>query len=319
MNPGEKVIDFAAFNERGNVIALTESNKIVGYKNGLKKWERQLSGEVKLKSCSFDRKFVCVFNKNESQLIDMHGKTHFNFVSSIPVPPESYTLKSKQEFLVVTSPTNFAIINDKGSSTKQFSSVGKIKEIAVQKTKNGSQLAMILTDKMLYSIDLAKRKTTFKSQVDSLYQLAKDETGIYAITYDKGNLNIVNFQGKKSSYAVGNFIQDFKILSASSGVNIILKKQKSIAVFDLFGKRIWTKNLNLNEITELSVYENSNGKKMIAVLDGIENELYLLDGFGNFTSNTSKHGEQKLELSSFGARGFSITTFLGNYLIQYNN
>jgi hypothetical protein len=43
-----------------------------------------------------------------------------------------------------------------------------------------------------------------------------------------------------------------------------------------------------------------------------------LNGSGSIIDNSSKHGEQKIDLSGFGARGFSITTFLGNYLIQYN-
>jgi hypothetical protein len=56
----------------------------------------------------------------------------------------------------------------------------------------------------------------------------------------------------------------------------------------------------------------------LKVFDGIKNELYLLNNGGEFLDNSSKHGEQKIELSGFGARGFSITTFLVNYLIKYN-
>jgi hypothetical protein len=56
----------------------------------------------------------------------------------------------------------------------------------------------------------------------------------------------------------------------------------------------------------------------VVLLDGIENELYLLNELGELIDDSSKHGEQKIALSGFGTRGFSITTFLGNYLIQYN-
>jgi hypothetical protein len=44
----------------------------------------------------------------------------------------------------------------------------------------------------------------------------------------------------------------------------------------------------------------------------------LLNNGGELLDNSSKHGEQKIELSGFGARSFSITTLLGNYLIQCN-
>lgn len=318
MNPGEKVVDFAVFNERGNVIALTESNKIVGYINGLRKWEKQLSGEVQLKSVSDGQKYVSVFNKNECHILDMYGKTQFRFICTKSIDPKHYLLKSKDEFLVATSPNNFAIINNQGGTIKLFSCAGNIKDIAVQKINKGIQMAMVLTDNMLYAVDLGKRKTVVKIDVDSLYQLAKNESGVYAVSYQNGNLITIDFQGRKSSFQIGNFSKEFDVISSTKEINIVMKKQKSISVFDLFGKIKWRKTLNVNEITEISSYANSSGGMMLVIMDGIENQLYLLDQSGNYIDNSSKHGEQKLALSRFGTRGLSITTYLSTYLIQYN-
>lgn len=313
MNPGEKVIDFAVFNERGNVTALTESNKIIGYINGLRKWEKQLTGEVQIQSGTIDRKYTYVFNKNECQLLDIYGKIQYRFLSAKNVAPERFINKSKDEFLVSTSANNFAIINGQGKTIKQFSCSGNIKEMAVQNAK-----AMVLTNSMLYTIDLAKRKAILKIAVDSLYHLAKDNSGIWAVSFQKGNLLTIDAQGKKSSVSVGNFSDDFKQVSCTRGAMVLFKNQSTISLFDLTGKRVWKKTINLNEISEIAAFENSSGKLAFVLLDGIENELYLLNELGELIDNSSKHGEQKIELSGFGTRGFSITTFLGNYLIQYN-
>jgi hypothetical protein len=176
---------------------------------------------------------------------------------------------------------------------------------------------MVLTDNMLYSIDLGKRKSVLKMAVDSLFQLVKDQNGLYAVSYSQGNLNTIDSKGKKLSYSIGNFNAEFTAVSENSGATILFKKQKSLFAFDIVGKRKWTKNFPVSEITKLSSYENA-GKLLVVLLDGIENELYLLNGSGSILDNSSKHGEQKIDLSGFGARGFSITTFLGNYMIQYN-
>ena len=138
------------------------------------------------------------------------------------------------------------------------------------------------------------------------------------MSYQKGNLLTIDAQGKKSTFTVGNFSNDYTIVSNSSGTSILFKNQRTISLFDLAGKMKWRKSINLNEISEMAAVENSSGKMTIVLLDGIENELYLLNEFGELMDNSSKHGEQKIELSRFGSRGFSITTFLGNYLIQYN-
>ena len=313
MNPGEKVIDFAVFNERGNVIALTESNKIVGYINGLRKWEKQFVGEVQIQSGTSGNKYAFAFNKNECNLLDIYGKIQYRFLSAKNVAPEVFTNKSKDEFLVATSVNNFSIINSQGTTIKQFSCSGNIKEMMIQNTK-----AMVLTNSTLYTVDLAKRKSLLKIAVDSLYHLAKDNSGIHAVSYQKGNLLTIDAQGKKSTFAVGNFSNDYTIVSNSSGTSILFKNQRTISLFDLAGKMKWRKSINLNEISEMAAVENSSGKMTIVLLDGIENELYLLNEFGELMDNSSKHGEQKIELSRFGSRGFSITTFLGNYLIQYN-
>lgn len=313
MNPGEKVIDFAVFNERGNVIALTESNKIVGYLNGLRKWEKQLVGDVQIRACSSDRKYICVFNKNECQLFDIFGKIQFRFISAKNITPIKFTNKSKDEFLVATTENNFSILNSQGASAKQFSCAGNIKDMLIHNNK-----AMVLTNSMLYTIDLAKRKSILKIAVDSLYYLAKDNSGSYAVSYQKGNLLTIDAQGKKSNVSIGNFSTDFRVFPSSSGIKILFKNQKSISLFNLAGKMIWRKSIALNEISEMAALENSSGRITIVILDNIENELYLLNEMGELIDNSSKHGEQKIELSGFGTRGISITTFLGNYLIQYN-
>jgi hypothetical protein len=248
----------------------------------------------------------------------MNGKTQFRFVSAQQIVPEIFTLKSKKEFLVVTSPNNFSIFNDQGSIIKQFSCAGTIKDMLVQKTKKGTQMAMVLTNRMLYTVDLSKRKTIFKIGVDSLYRLAKDRSGVFAINYQKGYLNSIDLQGKKSTYSVGNFSSDYKVLSINSGINVVLKNQNSLTVFDVNGKRKWNAKFDVNETSDIEAYDNPTGKISYVLLDGIENELYLLDNKGEIIDNSSKHGEQRLQLSGFGVRGFSITTYLGSFLIQYN-
>lgn len=50
MNVGESIKDFLALEGRGNVIVLTQTNKIIAYVDGIRKWEKQLlSNDSQLK------------------------------------------------------------------------------------------------------------------------------------------------------------------------------------------------------------------------------------------------------------------------------
>jgi hypothetical protein len=53
------------------------------------------------------------------------------------------------------------------------------------------------------------------------------------------------------------------------------------------------------------------------VLDALENELYIFDQLGRASDQNERHGEIKVQVSPFGTNAYSITTFLGSYLIQY--
>ena len=49
----------------------------------------------------------------------------------------------------------------------------------------------------------------------------------------------------------------------------------------------------------------------------IDNELYLMNQLGQAFDQNNRHGETKAQVSAFGTNAYSITTFLGSYLIQY--
>ena len=317
MNPGERVLDFACFNERGNAIVLTENKKIVGYINGLKKWEKQLKGEVVLKTLPSDNSLIGVFVNGECQLLDKYGKNVFRYNSVKGICPEQYLHQSKKAYLFANSNNSFVLLNENGSVAKQFSCVGEIKTLTTNKINNRT-IALVTTNSMFYSVDLDKRKTLQKISIDSTYVVGKDQTGLYAISYNKGELTVVNYKGQKNVYSVGNFEKISSIFQDKEGLSIALKKGNKISVFDAVGKRKWSTTFEVNELTEFYSYFSKNQRAVLLIFDGIENEIHMIDSRGNLVANSAKQAEQRIEISSFGKSGFSITTFLGNYIIQYN-
>ena len=296
---------------------LTESKKIVGYINGLKKWEKQLKGEISLKTLSTDNSLISVFVNGECQLFDKYGKNVLRYNSIKNICPEQFVNQSKKEFLVANSNNTFVLLGENGSVVKQFSCVGNIKEMAATKINN-RYVGLVATKSMLYSIDLNKRKTLQKITIDSSFVLGKDEMSLYAVSLNKGELTVINHKGQKNVYSVGNYERICSVFQDKDGLSIALKRGNKLGVFDATGKRKWESTFELSELTEFYSYLSKNNRVLSLIFDGIENELHLLDSKGNLIANSSKHAEQRIEISSFGNSGFSITTFLGNYIIQYN-
>jgi hypothetical protein len=171
MNPGVRVIDFAAFPERGNVIALTENHTLVGYINGLKKWEKPCPQEVlSMQLIDIGQSFVSVQFATETQLFDKTGRLAFRMTSQNNITPSAYFVKNKMEFVVANTDKSIQILNDKGTVIKPFQVNGTIKQIAVT-TQAKKPILGVLTSNMYYTIDLEKRKTLSKVNMDSTYSL----------------------------------------------------------------------------------------------------------------------------------------------------
>jgi hypothetical protein len=68
---------------------------------------------------------------------------------------------------------------------------------------------------------------------------------------------------------------------------------------------------------DCSISSVKNGTILIGLLDVIENKLYLLDKTGQLFDNQYLKGSEKIQITQFGENTFSISTVLGNAVIQY--
>jgi hypothetical protein len=74
--------------------------------------------------------------------------------------------------------------------------------------------------------------------------------------------------------------------------------------------------LPFNEVQDIDIHTTDSGKTLIAVLDGLENNVYLYHSDGNLFKSKQIEGEKKVELRSYG-QDLMITTIVDKYLIQY--
>jgi hypothetical protein len=97
----------------------------------------------------------------------------------------------------------------------------------------------------------------------------------------------------------------------------LLKNTNELSAIDNNGIVKWKKIMNLSEISSCSVKSAKNGIILIGILDAIENKLYLLNTLGQFIANQDLKGSEKIQITQFGENAFSISTVLGNAVIQY--
>ena len=315
MNIGERIKDFIALDERGNVIALTESNKLIGYINGLRKWEKQLlNNNVILKDFKSDKNYSSLLLNGECQVIDKNGRIIYRLIATNGIAPLKFS--SKEEFVTVNGPNNFSILNEKGSVIKQFSTNGLIKQTGQYQKDKKNQIG-ILTQNMIYFLNPQSRSVTKKITCDSSFQLFTDNSSLFFAGIINNSLQIINSNAqskiskiKSNSSIIGHYFENNIPV-------LLIKSTNEIRAIDYNGIVKWKKIMNLSEISSCSVKSGKNGIILIGILDAIENKLYLLTTSGQFIANQDLKGSEKIQITQFGENAFSISTVLGNAVIQY--
>ncbi len=316
MNLGERINDFVAIDERGNVIALTESNKLVGFINGLRKWEKQLTkSNILIKEYPSNKDYFALIINNECQVFDKNGRMINRLMSINGTVPLNYGTK-KLEFLAVNGPSNFALFNEQGALIKQFSSSQNIKQIG-KYSINGNLQLDILTNNMIYTLNPSNRSITKKTVCDSSFQLYSDNSSIAYAGIKNNILKIMNYTErlqsinlKTNSAIVGHYFEDKNLV-------LIIKTDNSLVAINYKGQKKWNITLPVSEISSCSVIKATNGINLIGILDALENKIYLLNTNGQKIDDDERQGSGKIQLTLFGENAFSISSILGNSLIQY--
>jgi hypothetical protein len=317
MNPGFRVLQFAAFAERGNVIALTENHQLVGYINGLRKWEKDLSQEViELYQISGVPQLICVQFEHEAQLFDKTGRLVYRLTHDAGTRIQVLENKGKKEFICASSSNSVQLYSETGGLIKQFSLGSKVRQLQTYK-QGGKAYVSILTDTQQQIIDVTKRKVAMKQNADSTYVLVGNTSAAFAVKIEKNTATVLSLNGQKQ-FEVPARVQCVGSYMQASNQIIVFQRNTSLFAFNTKGQRVWEKTLEAIELTQFSSFYGPNNQSMLSIIDAVGNQIYLLDDLGRDLDTEKRHGQQEVQLSSFGNNAYSITTFLGNYIIQYN-
>lgn len=318
MNPGERIISFAASSGRGNVILSTESNRLVGYVNGALKWEKKYSQPiVNMGIFNAENNLTSLIVEGEAQVYDPNGRILYRFaVNHNLLPLQHTTADGKIFFPVTTSPNHLIVFSAKGGIYKQIKPKLEIKESFLFKFQGRDFVGVRTKNQLLYT-DFVKKSKVLESVVDSLSKtiLLSDGPAFYKL--DENGVHIQKLGGQKLSLKLKN-AQNIVVSREGNNDVLWVGAGTVLAKFDATGRKKWEKKLELSEVSNIQVFQNSNGKVVIGILDGLQNRIYLFDLNGVAIDADNRHGERAFQLSAFGTNAFSITTFLGTNLIQYN-
>lgn len=317
MNPGEAVVSYCALSGRGNVVIECQKN-IYGYKNGSQKWKKPIEEALLfpptvLATKNAEQENIALHFPTEIQVIDKMGRETFSIPSNYFLPLESCVLQNKPALICTKKSELVLISGENGKVIRRISMPEEIEEIFPGEL-NGKAVCGILTKSKCYLVDLTNGKRT-ALKVERSQCLGFTESGQCLLKGPKGMQLMDGKQTIDAQVTVDwHYVGDFT-LKGETGQ--LFQYQNSLACL-VTGKVRWKKTYSTQEISAVHILKTFNQISTLAMLDALENKVYLLDTYGKEIDMEERPGQREVQISPFGNNGCSITTYLSQFLIQYN-
>lgn len=314
MNPGLPVLSFCALSGRGNVIMEVEK-ELIGYKNGSLKWRKSLKSSLSnqpksLATSNLENEFILLPYESHLEIIDKMGRPQYEIKGAFEGDPIQCIVNKQAAFGIQGKEGIYFYATSSGKQLKRFVITDKIAAFNIFE-KSGKITLSIKTDNQLLNIDYTtgKRQSIKANNADFISFtrsgfIQRGPTGMQEIIGTKTiNIQVPSywkFSGEvKLGQDVGQLFHD--------GKSIVLVVK---------GKVRWNKAINHSEISELILPQNT--QSLFIVRDALENKLYFWDFEGNLLDQEERPGQRAIQLTPLGLRGSSITTYLNDFIIQFN-
>lgn len=318
MNPSEKIKSFYAYSGRGNTFLITESNKWIRYENGIRMWEktfdRKVVKEPKLMEMSTEKnQDISILFEDEALIVDKAGRILNRFPTSGAVHPIRFRLKNKIAFLI-SNINRMNVTDHDGRNISVYNFSSPILDMVLFKENNRKHVG-ILCEKTFFIIDLEQKRTKRKIQLDEAYELLKFEESSAILSQKRDHT--IDVYGARSALSMPEGYLYKNAFFNGTNLELLFARENELIAINAKGQFIGQKTLNCSSIDKISIYASENKPIEIGVLDGIENKIVLLDSKNLSEAKESRRGNKNLQLTTYDHRGISITTFLGEILIQY--
>jgi hypothetical protein len=327
MKMGQTIQDFIVLNGSGNIIAITKNGNVAAFTNGKRNWERNLGSSAigTIEEVNLNGQNYFVFTtKNGIHLIDQLGNSPagFPFIandSEFTTIASNYTWKNKSYFVIPDSKGNLQQIDFSGRKSNTLktglSDIQTPIDVWVSNRKlyfgvrNSSMFKMYDADsrREFRSFSIMENCTSAKIE-NELIQFAISNSEL--IRFDqKGNKNKLNGNWKNFNLQGTTGDPNHNLIAYSTGV---------LKLIDPAGNVVTIINSNAKEIDNVSVNTMENGKTIICVVDGLENDVYLHGLNGQLFVNQSFDGTRKSVVTDVSNGNYLLTTIVDDFIVQYS-
>ncbi len=319
---GEDVSDFWMNAKKNECFLLGKTGKVAFYQNGTLKWSKEVGSAPTTPVTSADifdngSNYYFFCTADQLFLFDNKGNSPTGFPVALDVSPSSditfYRWKGTGYFLVPS-----------GNQVYQFDAKGReinILKLSVAATSKpivwASQsklFAGISGEGKFVMYEIEKRREYRSFPITSNYVQLKFPNEIFLYTLTDGKLNKTDQKGITSKLGDrnGTFITPQHDLQRT----LLIKNNAELVLTNENGIPYGTIVLPSEELSSVDLTQTVDGKTILALLDGLENNVYLYMSNGNRISTKPFEGQNKVLLENKDDE-LIVTTVVGQFVVTY--
>lgn len=324
MNVAARIMDFDVLTGDGNVACSDQNNNLTLFLNGIKEWTTNLPAKIEhlqaLDIYANEDQQICAQTYNQIFLFNKQGQN----VGSYPVKLDQeitskvtfYRWKGSGYFVFGTSDGKAHVYDMQGREIRVFN-IGISATRQVDAWASQSRLFFgFANESSFYMYDADKRKMhrNFTIEGGCLSGRVPNEIFQYGLKNDR--LFRIDQKGTKAQLLTipqGNIL---KVFDENKNPLLVVKSANEIKLINAEGIQIGSVQLPFNEVADVDIAFTNNGKTLLSVIDGLENNVYLYRVGGDVLLVKPLEGQQKVDFKTSGSNK-KITTIVDQFIVQY--
>jgi hypothetical protein len=305
-------------------VCFLNDNHVISFEKLNQLWQLKLDNDLIYRPVSIDfaendKKGILVHTKNSINLIDENGTTKngFPLICSPKSPPSFYKWNGKSNFLVVNDKQELLQIDVNGTILKKYKlNCKEVSNEIIVSRKNGKLIATIPADNKTFEFDLEANKVLkeYESIEKESVVLKKLTNHDYFYINSEG-LFKTNIWNETSKLKSSSHLTNLKKIKSKEKSYICFNDAQNIYIVNEENK-VTTIQLYGYEIDNFDLLFENNQLVAIALLDGIQNKIHILNSNGKPIKEKAFDGKEILKLNKYQGNIF-LTTSLQNNIIQY--
>lgn len=325
INCGFDIDNFIVLEGDGNVVVHGENGELSAYNNGEEVWKTTIDdkiiGQIQLIDLYYNNNAYILFNTSDKiYLFNMKGELSPGFPvkleEEITNEVKFYRWLGKSYFLVGLVNNQVAKFDGKGRELEIIKSKIAVSSKIDVWASQGKLFGGFKNEHVFEMFNFEKNASHRIFDLPGKTYSSKIPNELIQFAIVENRLVKIDQKGEKFSF--GSY-ENGKILSIDNSLknpSVIIKSNNNIHFVNHEGMSFGEIKLAFNEVEDVVIYNSKSGKIYAAVIDGLENNVYLYDINGEMIREKTLEGQTKVSVIN-GNGGTEVSTIIDQFFVQY--